>query len=380
MMNLNGQWENLDSRERDLLRAKSALEGSLRLVAENALVAQGDSLELVRKLPDASVSLILTDPPYHTTKKQNIYGDTAFKHDTQYIDWLRKYAKEWRRVLRPNGSLYCFCASEMAAHIEVMLEVDFNVLSRIVWTKPNDPGFDGWKGKMNKGALRQWYPHSERIVFAEPAVEGNLCRSPFGDFLQQARQKAGLSTNQLAEITGAYGKVNHGGAVSNWEAGRNVPSPEQYRRMCEAIVGTGKVDSMPPYEDAVRPFTMNGSMEFTDVWTFPSVRPYRGKHPAEKPAALLEHAIAASSSPGDLVLDCFAGSGSTILAALRLGRCGIGMEIEPDWVTEIAARVKACGTKGSKIVPISHDAREIPAERINPKIPQYNLFAVGASD
>jgi len=373
-------WERTGSRNDDLLRVNRALCGSLRLISENALVAQGDSLALLKQLPDSSVSLILTDPPYHTTKKDNIYGDTSFRHDGHYIEWLGEFANEWRRVLRPNGSLYCFCASEMAAYIEVMLDPKFNVLSRIVWTKPNEPGYDGWKGKMNKSALRQWYPHSERVIFAEPAVEGNLCRSPFGDFLTRTRKQAGLSTYQLAEIIGAYGKVNHGGAVSNWEAGRNVPSPEQYSKLCEAIISTGKVDSMPSYEDAVRPFNMNGSLEFTDVWTFPSVRPYKGKHPAEKPAALLEHAIAASSSPGDLVLDCFAGSGSTILAALKLGRRGIAMEIDPQWAAEIAARVDANGAQSSRLLATDHDAREFAPAKVNPKVPQFNLFEAGVGD
>jgi site-specific DNA-methyltransferase (adenine-specific) len=115
-------------------------------------------------------------------------------------------------------------------------------------------------------------------------------------------------------------------------------------------------------------------MEFTDVWTFPSVRPYKGKHPAEKPVALLEHVIAASSSPGDLVLDCFAGSGSTVLAALKLGRRGIAMEIEPQWADEITARVDACGAKSSHLAQVDYDAREIPAARNNPKLPQFNLF------
>jgi len=369
-----------DSRKRDLLRVKTALEHHLQLVADNALVAQGDSLALLKNLPDACVSLILTDPPYHSTKKKNIYGDTAFAHDAHYVEWLAQYAKEWRRVLRPNGSLYCFCASEMAARIEVMLSTDFNVLSQIVWTKPNDPGYDGWKGKMNKESLRQWYPHSERVLFAEPAVVGNLFRSSLGDFLRRTRQQAGLSGHQLTAMIGAHGKVNHGGAVSNWEAGRNVPSPEQYSKLCEALISTGKVASMPRYEDAVRPFTMDGSMEFTDVWTFPSVRPYKGKHPAEKPAAMLEHIISASSFPGDIVLDCFAGSGSTILAALKLGRCGIGIEIDPQWATEIAARVSTCGAKRSTILPIDRDAREIAEIRINPKVPQFNLFAASAGD
>src|SRR5258708_38562490 len=71
---------------------------------------------------------------------------------------------------------------------------------------------------------------------------------------------------------------------------------------------------------------------------FPSVRAYKGKHPAEKPLALLEHAIAATTYPGDIVVDCFAGSGSTALAALNLGRRSVSMEIDPKWTKAIAAR------------------------------------------
>ena len=97
---------------------------------------------------------------------------------------------------------------------------------------------------------------------------------------------------------------------------------------------------MPPYEDAVRPFVMDGDKEFTDVWTFPSVRPYKGKHPAEKPASMLEHAIEATSFPGDIVLDCFAGSGSTALAALKLGRRTLSMEIDPKWIEAIEGRLQ----------------------------------------
>ena len=237
----------------------------------------------------------------------------------------------------------------MAARLEVMFGKDFNVLSNITWTKPNDPGFDGWKGKMKKEALRQFYPHSERIIFAEPALEGNLRRSPFGHFLRKVREQTGLSSIDIAEMIGAYGKVNHGGAVSNWEAGRNVPSRQQYGKFCDAVVSTGKVHNMPPYEDVVRPFIMDASKEFTDVWTFPSVRPYKGKHPAEKPPELLDHAIAATTYPGDIVLDCFAGSGSTALSALRLGRRAVAIEIEHRWADKITSRIRAFGATDAKI-------------------------------
>lgn len=346
------------------------LSDSLRLTVPGAILAQGDSLPLLRQVPSHTVSLILTDPPYHATKKTNIYGDTHFEEDVHYLEWIATYASEWYRILRPNGSLFCFCDSSMSARLEILLSKRFNTLSHVVWTKPNDPGFDGWKGKMKKEALRQWYPHSERLIFAEPAVEGNLHRSPFGHFLRQARLRSGLTQHELTELTGAYGDVNHGGAVSNWEAGRNTPSRDQYERICSAMVGTGRVDSMPPYEDVVRVFTMDGSKEFTDVWTFPSVRPYRGKHPAEKPLALLEHAIGATTYPGDIVLDCFAGSGSTAVAALGLGRRAVAMEIEHRWLEVIAARLEVATYQ-----EISDQSdRKTHRERMSPVFPQPALF------
>jgi site-specific DNA-methyltransferase (adenine-specific) len=328
------------SRKQDFNRIKTNIQSELIFSASNALVAQADSLVLLRKLPSHSVSLILTDPPYHATKKRNIYGDTAFAQDQHYLEWISEYATEWRRLLRPNGSLFCFCDSSMAARLEVLFSTDFNILSHVVWTKPNDPGFDGWKGKMKKESLRQWYPHSERILFAEPAVEGNLHRSPFGEFLRSRRKQADLTMHELTAKIGAHGKVNHGGAVSNWEAGRNTPSREQYDKLAVALIETGKVNSMPPYEDVIRPFVMDKSKEFTDVWTFPSVRPYKGKHPAEKPLALLEHAIDATTFPGDIVLDCFAGSGNTALAALKLKRRGVAIEITSKWAEKIVSRLE----------------------------------------
>lgn len=328
------------SRQRDLDHIAEAIEPHLALSSSTAVIAEGDSLVLLRALPEHSVSLILTDPPYHATKKKNICGDTAFAEDQHYLDWIAAYALEWGRVLRPNGSLFLFCDSSMAGRLEVLLSKNFNTLSHIVWTKPNDPGFDGWKGKMKKEALRQWYPHSERILFAEPAADGNLHRSPFGLFLRNVRKQAGMSMHQLTEKIGAHGKVNHGGAVSNWEDGRNTPSREQYDNICKALLETGKIKTMPPYEDAIRVFDMDASKEFTDVWNFPSVRPYKGKHPAEKPAALLEHAISATTYPGDIVLDCFGGSGNTALAALKLKRRTVSIEIDPTWVNRIAARVE----------------------------------------
>jgi adenine-specific DNA-methyltransferase len=364
----------MSTRSHDLHSIKSSLNQSLRFASDDVAVAEGDSLALLRLLPASSVSLILTDPPYHSTKKQNIYGDTAFAEDQHYLEWMAKFAAEWKRILKPNGSLFCFCATPMSARLEVMLSEHFNMLSHIVWTKPNDPGFDGWKGKMNKEALRQWYAHSERILFAEPAAEGNLFRSPFASMLRHYRKEAGLSMHELTAATGAFGKVNHGGAVSNWEAGRNTPSEEQYNKMRAAILLTGKVASMPRYEDAVRVFKTDASKEFTDVWTFPSVRPYKGKHPAEKPSAMLEHAIEATTHIGDIVLDCFAGSGSTALAALKLNRRTVAIEIEQKWVAQICARVQTVRE------PHPLESNTTHPKILGKKLPQMPLFELESNE
>lgn len=327
------------TRADDLQRVVDALGRAVSLRTDRGVVAAGDSLTLLRSLPDRSVSLIATDPPYHSTKKANIRGDTEFPADGDFLDWIEEYAREWHRVLRPNGSVYVFCATEMSARVEVRVGNHLRPTSHITWTKPNDPGFDGWKGKMQKEALRRWYPHSERILFFEQAHPGHERRSSLGTFLKAARAAAGVSGHELTERIGAYGKVNHGGAVSNWETGRNIPSRDQYAKIVEVLEATGKVADLPVYEDVVRPFFVSRDVEFTDVWAFPSVRVYRGKHPAEKPVDLMSHIIETSSYEGDLVLDCFCGSGATLEAAINVNRRCVGLELDTRWVRRSEERL-----------------------------------------
>jgi len=308
-------------------------------ISENSIVINEDSLKILKLIPSNSISLILTDPPYHSTKKKNILGDTDFASNHEFIEWIKMFAIEWHRILRPNGSIYMFCSSQMASYLEVMMSESFNILSNIVWTKPNEPGYDGWKQKMNKKSLRQWYPHSERIIFATPAINSNLHRSYFADFLRKKRKESGLSGHKLTELTGAYGKVNHGGAVSNWETGRNIPNKEQYQKISDALIATKKIDKMPYFEDVIRPFQASSDIEFTDTWNFTSVKQYKGKHPAEKPLDMLEHIIHTSSFKEDIVLDCFAGSGSTAIASLMLNRKTIAIELDENHYKNIKRRV-----------------------------------------
>lgn len=328
------------SRIADFLSIQNALATLTCYKDDNVIVVNEDSINALKLIPDHSVSLILTDPPYHSTKKNNIINDKSFTTDEDFINWMELFSIEWRRIIKPNGSIFMFCSSAMESQLHMMLAERFNILSHIVWTKPNEPGYDGWKGKMKKEALRQWYPQSERIIFFEPAVEGNLNRSYFGYLLKQTRNICKLSGHELTERIGAYGSVNHGGAVSNWETGRNIPNREQYEKMQSVFAKCSCGVNLPDYEDTIRPFEVNANVEFTDIWTFPSVKQYKGKHPAEKPVEMLEHCIKATTFEGDIVLDCFAGSGSTSIAALRTNRRSVSIEIDKKWCDTISNRLE----------------------------------------
>ncbi len=100
----------------------------------HAVAVMGDSLDIIKKIPDNSISLILTDPPYHSTKKDNISNDKAFKTNDDFIDWMRLYRNEWKRILRPNGSIFLFCSSAMSAWLEVMFSETLTA-SRDLWRK-----------------------------------------------------------------------------------------------------------------------------------------------------------------------------------------------------------------------------------------------------
>ena len=95
------------------------------------------------------------------------------------------------------------------------------------------------------------------------------------------------------------------------------------------------------YEELRRPFSVTARDQWSDVWDFDPVQAYPGKHPCEKPLPLLCHIINASTRPGAVVFDPFAGSGSTGEACHILGREFIGVELCPDNHAKAARRIAA---------------------------------------
>lgn len=317
-------------------------------------VIQGDCLEVMREMPDNSIDLICTDPPYFGVKGGGDKGrfewwDRQWDKPSEFLRWIDQLAAQWQRILKPNGSLYCFASPRMAARVEVTLGERFAVLNNIRWVKEA-----GWHQKADKEISRQFHSPWESIIFCEHYGADNIAKGeagygakcdelrgfvfePLRAYLDGERQRAGLTRSIVDGAWCQFKNVSQTAQSQKWFTSScwNLPTAEAYLWLQSLVPGyftRPYEDLRREYEDLRRPFSVTADVPYTDVWTFPTVQAYKGKHPCEKPAAMLEHIISASSRPGAVVLDCFAGSGSTLVAAKKLGRQYIGIEIDPHWV------------------------------------------------
>ena len=321
-----------------------------------------DALSLLRSLPDSSVDLIATDPPYFRVKDEA--WDRQWAKPSEFVAWLGTVADEWRRVLKPNGSLYCFASPQMAARVEVMLADRFAVLGHLVWRKET-----GRHKAACKEALRAFFPASERIIFCEQPGSDLVAKGeaqyvakcdelrgfvfePLRAYLDGERERVGLTAKQCDAACGNQ-MSGHYFTRSQW----TLPTRANYdkiRAAARAIYGAEFAfrreyedlrreyeDLRREYEDLRRPFFAVPDAPYTDVWTFPVVPHRPGKHVCEKPSAMMEHIVRTSSRPGAVVLDCFMGSGTTGVAAARLGRSFIGCDMSGHWCESSRRRIDA---------------------------------------
>ena len=323
-------------------------------------VEHGDCLDVMRGMADNSVDAVVTDPPYFKVKGDA--WDRQWDKPTQFLAWLDQIAEQWQRLLRPNGSLYCFASSKMAARVECLLANRFSILSHIVWQKGDDNG-NGKHALQHKPDCRNWFPQTERLIFAEHYGADNIAKGeagyvakcdelrgfvfePLRAYLDGERERAGWSVRRIAEeyqkVTGSRtvtGMAGHWFGTVQWM----LPTEQNYKWLRKLFAGDylrrEYEDLRREYEDLRRPFSVTPDVPYTDVWTFPTVCHYKGKHPCEKPLAMMEHIIRTSTRPGAVVLDCFAGSGSTGLACHNLGRSFIGIEREAEYVALARARI-----------------------------------------
>ena len=315
---------------------------------ETARLLHGDCLEVLPILAASSVDLVLTDPPYYKVKRDS--WDRQWKTPEDYLTWLRRVLVEFRRVLKPNGSLYLFASPQMSARVECCVGEVFDVLNSITWRKS-----EGRHKASHKEGLRSFFPASETIIFAEQKGSDGFAKGesqyttkcddlrgfifePLRKYLDDARELAGCSRHVCDAVLGNQ-MSGHYFSTVQW----TLPTSKNYAKLQE-LFGIEKLprqyeDLRRQYEDLRRPVSVTPHVPYTDVWDFQTVPHRKGKHPCEKPAALVEHMITASSRPGAVVLDAFMGSGVVGEVALKLTRNFIGIEADAAWHSEASARV-----------------------------------------
>jgi adenine-specific DNA-methyltransferase len=257
--------------------------------------------------------------------------------------------------------------------VEVKIGETFNLLPTIVWMKQDKAG-NGIANRSDITGLRSFFPQSERIIFAEHYGADNIAKGeasyaakcdelrgfvfePLRAYLAAERDRAGFTTRRVAEeyqkLTGSRtvtGMAGHWFERVQW----SLPTEKNYAWLRELFNGQGGdylrtqydylrtqyEDLRTQYEDLRRPFNVTADVPYTDVWTFRTVQAYEGKHVCEKPLALMEHIILASTRPGAIVFDPFMGSGSTGVAAVLNGRSFIGCEMDAKHFANASARIQ----------------------------------------
>lgn len=232
----------------------------------------GDAIEALEiYIEDGSIDLIFVDPPYNIGKNFNGRKD-KWPSDEEYLKWCYTWIDLCVKKLKDNGSMYIMAATQNMPYIDIYLRKKMTILSRIIWYYDSS----GVQAKKYFGSLY------EPILFA--VKDKNNYTFNAEDIMIEAR-------------TGAVRKL----------IDYRKPIPQPY----------------------------NSKKVPGNVWYIPRVR-YRMEeyenHPAQKPEALLERIIKASSNEGDIVLDPFAGTFTTCAVARRLNRKSIGIEIEEEYI------------------------------------------------
>ena len=306
-------------------------------------IYHGDCREILPTLEPAD--LILTDPPYFRVKGEA--WDRAWSDADAFLAWLGTCADGWIPALKPNGSLMVFASPQMCSRVERVIGDRFSVLNVIRWYKEA-----GWHQKTEKESLRAFLTPWEGLIFAEQrggdgwaSGEAGYAEAerllhqrvyaPIGARVRVKREAAGLERWQVDTACAPSKKPT--GLCYRWEEGACLPTLEQWVGLADVCGDRREYEELRrEYEELRRPFSLTPNVEWSDLWRFRTANATTWKHPCEKPLAMMEHAISCTTRPGALVLDPFAGGGSTLVAASALGRRAVGVELEERYC-EIAA-------------------------------------------
>lgn len=230
-------------------------------------IINGDCLELLIKIPDNSVDMTFADPPFNLQKKYNNYKDSLEFED--YIKWCDQWIREMVRVTKPTGSIFVHNIPKWLTYYVNFLNEYANFKHWIAWNAPTSP--------MGKSL--------------QPAHYGVL-------FYVKDSKKAKIYEIRMPherERKSDYLRKDYGGKKAR-----------------------------------LHPFGPLVSDVWTDIHRIKHNK-YRDKHPCQLPVPLLERLILMTTDEGDIVLDPFVGTGTTAVAAKKLGRKYIGIDIDEEY-------------------------------------------------
>ncbi|GHT81856.1 methyltransferase [Actinomycetota bacterium] len=263
---------------------------------DNNSVSCGDCLVELKSIADCSIDLIYLDPPFFTQKEQRLKDKSNNEYSFQdkwdsmsdYCSYLSERLTECRRVLKETGSIFLHCDRSASHYLRIELEKIYgaqNFQSEIIWS------YKRWsnskKGLLNAHQNIYFFSKSDTFKFNEIHTGYSETTNIDQTFQKRVRNESGKTV---------YSK-NDNGDINNVECKRGVP--------------------------------------LSDVWEIPFLNPKakeRVGYPTQKPIILLEQIIKLASNEGDLILDPFCGSGTTLVAAKLLGRNFIGIDSSKDAV------------------------------------------------
>jgi len=281
---------------------------------ETKVIYCGDCLLKLKEIPSDSIDLIYIDPPFSSNRnyvafweeQEKRHFEDRFENVSAYIDYMKPRLKELYRVLKPTGSFYYHCDWHASHYIKVLLDSDYlfgysNFRNEIVWCysqggRPKDK-------YPRKHDTILYYGKSAKVTFNDEAI-----KIPY----QLYSEKSAISFTKV-DAKGRKYKEIYG---------------TDRKRKYRYYLDEGKA----PYDWWIDIHQMTGR-------TAASRRQYLG-YPTQKPLALLDRIIKASSNEGDIVLDAFCGCGTTILSAQRLKRKWIGIDISPTACRVMARRLE----------------------------------------
>ena len=298
----------------------------------------GDNFPILQHLSQdfqGKVDLIYIDPPFGTGQtfskisEKKAYED--WKPDHHFLEFIRRRLYLLRELLSPQGSLYLHIDKKLGHYLKIILDEVFgaeNFLNDISRIKCNPKNF----------ARKAYGNFSDMIlVYAKERDQNiwNEVREPLNEvevkqlFPKKDKKKGAYTTHPLH----APGKTLDGDTGKDWKG--LSPPPGRHWRYARKVLDELDEAGLIEWSDTGNPRKKvfaedHKGKKLQDVWEFKDKGLSYVSYPTEKNADLLERIIAQSSHPDSLILDAFAGSGSTLLAAEKLGRKWIGIDQSPE--------------------------------------------------